>query len=104
MILLPAMRASLPKRRIRIEVLGEVAGLEPMDDNAARDLVAELTGGNSTGTVAFGTEAGLFQSMGMSAVVCGPGSIEQAHKPDEFVEIAQLEACEAMLGRLADRL
>lgn len=102
--LLPQMRAVAPEADIRTEVLGEVIGLEPMDTNAARDLVAELTGTNSTDTVPFGTEAGLFQSMGMDVVVCGPGSIHQAHKPDEFLEISQLRACEEMLMRLGARL
>ena len=64
----------------------------------------ELTGGNSVGLVAFGTEAGLFQQLGLSAVVCGPGSIEQAHKADEYIEISQLTACLDMLQRLGDRI
>ena len=69
-----------------------------------RDIVAALTGANGTDLVAFGTEAGLFQSMGMDVVVCGPGSIEQAHKADEFVTIDQLAQCVEMLGRLAGKL
>ncbi|MCB1310853.1 MAG: acetylornithine deacetylase [Sedimentitalea sp.] len=98
--LLPAMRAICPEADIRTEVIGEVAGLEPMAENAARDLVAGLLGVNSVDVVPFGTEAGLFQQMGMSVVVCGPGSIEQAHKPDEFLGLDQLSACLQMLGRL----
>jgi len=103
-VLLPQMRAVAPQADIRTEVVGEVVGLEPMDKNAARDLVAELTGGNGAETVPFGTEAGLFQSMGMDVVVCGPGSIDQAHKPDEFLELSQLKLCEDMLTRLVTRL
>ena len=102
--LLPAMQAVAPDASIRVEVMGEVVGLEPMADNAARDLVATLTGVNGASNVAFGTEAGLFQSMGMAAVVCGPGSIEQAHKPDEFITRAQLGACDKMLEKLAGKL
>ena len=102
--LLPAMQAVDPEARITTHVEGEVAGLEPMETNAARDLVAELTGANGADVVPFGTEAGLFQSMGMDVVVCGPGSIEQAHKADEFVSRDQLQACLEMLGKLADRL
>lgn len=98
--LLPAMRAIHPEARIDTQVVGEVPGLEPMPDNAARDLVASLTGANGAGLVPFGTEAGLFQQMGMSVVVCGPGSIEQAHKPDEFVELGQLSQCLDVLDRL----
>ena len=102
--LLPAMRAIAPEADIQTSVIGEVCDLEPMAENAARDLVAELTGANGTDLVAFGTEAGLFQQLGISAVVCGPGSIEQAHKPDEFVTVAQLDMCLAMLGGLEQKL
>ncbi|SLN72611.1 acetylornithine deacetylase [Roseisalinus antarcticus] len=102
--LLPAMRAVHPEAAIETEVIGDVRGLEPMEPNAARDLVAELTGANGAGTVPFGTEAGLFQSMGLSAVVCGPGSIDQAHKPDEWIAKDQLQACLAFLDRLSTRL
>ena len=103
-VLLPAMRAVHPEASVEIETKGEVAGLTPMDDNEARDLCAALTGENGADVVAFGTEAGLFQSLGMSAVVCGPGSIEQAHKPDEFVALSQLDACLKMLAGLAAKL
>lgn len=102
--LLPAMRSVHPQASIRREVVGEVAGLEPVEENEARRIVAELTGANGADVVSFGTEAGLFQQLGMSVVVCGPGSIAQAHKPDEFVSLEQLHACLAMLERLAGRL
>lgn len=98
--LLPSMRAVCAQADIRTEVIGEVVGLEPMDDNALRDLVAGLLGANGADVVPFGTEAGLFQNLGMSVVVCGPGSIEQAHKPDEFVTLDQLSACLDLLERL----
>lgn len=98
--LLPAMRAICPEAGIETQVVGEVPGLEPMDDNAARDLVARLTGTSGADVVAFGTEAGLWQGLGMSVVVWGPGSIDQAHKPDEFVTLEQLERCLDLLGRL----
>ncbi len=102
--LLPAMRAICPDASIETEVIGEVAGLEVMDDNAARDLVTGLVGANGTDVVPFGTEAGLFQKMGMSVVVCGPGSIDQAHKPDEFISLDQLSTCLDMLERLGRSL
>ena len=95
--LLPAMRKVNPEARIETQVIGEVAGLEPMSDNAARDLVAQLTGNDDCGVVPFSTEGGLFQEMGMSVVICGPGSIAQAHKPDEFVSRQQLSQCLTML-------
>ncbi|MBZ0123982.1 MAG: acetylornithine deacetylase [Roseovarius sp.] len=102
--LLPAMRAICPEAGIVTETIGEVGGLIPADANEARDIVMELTGANTAELVAFGTEAGLFQGYGMSAVVCGPGSIEQAHKPDEFVSIDQLQQCLDMLDRLGAKL
>lgn len=99
--LLPKMRAVYPKADIKTDIIGEVAGLTPMPQNAARDLIAGLIGANGADVVPFGTEAGLFQEMGMDVIVCGPGSIAQAHKPDEFIAIDQLGACLDMLERLA---
>jgi len=98
--LLPAMRAVCDEAWIETEVIGEVAGLLPMEENAARDLISRLVGANGAHVVPFGTEAGLFQKMGTSVVVCGPGSIEQAHKPDEFVSLDQMQACLQMLEKL----
>lgn len=102
--LLPQMRAVYPQADISTETLGEVVGLEPMTQNAGRDLMSGLLGANSAGVVPFGTEAGLFQQFGMDVVVCGPGSIAQAHKPDEFVSLDQLEVCLGMLERLGQKL
>ena len=102
--LLPAMRAVHPDANIETEVIGEVAGLDVLDDNAARELVSGLVGANGAEVVSFGTEAGLFQEMGMSVVICGPGSIQQAHKPDEFVSLQQLSSCLDMLDRLGRTL
>ncbi|MDG4647363.1 acetylornithine deacetylase [Roseibacterium sp. SDUM158017] len=101
--LLPEMRAVWPEASIETEVIGEVAGLVPTDANLARRIVAELTGANGADCVPFGTEAGLFQALGMDVVVCGPGSIEQAHKADEYLEVAQLSRCLDMLSGLAER-
>ncbi|QPM89750.1 acetylornithine deacetylase [Pseudooceanicola algae] len=101
--LLPAMRTVTPGADIQTETIGEVTGLVPMAENEIRDMVQRLTGANGAHCVPFGTEAGLFQQLGMQAVLCGPGSIDQAHKPDEFVEISQLEQCLEMLGKLARR-
>ncbi len=76
----------------------------PVDSEAVR-FVHSLTGGNSTGKITFGTEGGLFQkTLGIAAVVCGPGNIAVAHKPDEYVSETQMAACDAMLGRLVERL
>ena len=82
----------------------ETDGLEPEPDSEAVKIVQELTGGNSTEVVAFGTEAGLFSRAGISSVLCGPGSIEQAHKPDEYVTEEQMFSCLNMLERLGSEL
>ena len=74
----------------------------PQPGSPAEALALQLTGGNDTGAVSYGTEAGLFQLAGIPAVICGPGSIEQAHKPDEFVAISELGRCEAFLRRLGE--
>jgi acetylornithine deacetylase len=102
--LLPAMQAVSPDASIVTEIVAEVEGLEPMPESEARDIVMELTGANGADLVPFGTEAGIFQSLGMSAVVCGPGSIHQAHKPDEYVSLEQLDQCLSMIDRLGQRL
>ncbi len=103
-VLLPEMQRGCTGASIATEILGEVAGLEPVDHNTALQLVSELTGANGADLVAFGTEAGLFQEIGMDVVICGPGSIQQAHKPDEFVELGQLQSCLDMLGGLTERI
>lgn len=103
-VLKPAMKAVSTEAEIVTHVIGEVEGLEPVAESEARRIVSELTGLSEAEVVAFGTEAGLFQRAGISAVICGPGSIDQAHKPDEFVTVEQLAACLRMLERLADRL
>ena len=103
-VLLPAMRVVDPDAAIETETVGEVAGLEPLEGSEAVRLVTQLTGSNVTGTVPFGTEAGLFQAQGIHTVVCGPGSIDQAHKPDEFVTLDQLQQCLDMIERLRPRL
>ena len=102
--LLPQMRAVHPEASIELEVIGEVAGLLPTDPNEARRIVAALTGANAADLAAFGTEAGIIQGLGTDVVVCGPGSIEQAHKADEYLALDQLAECLAMLDRLAERL
>ncbi len=102
--LLPRMQQISPDATIRTEVIGEVEGLVPVEINEAREIVAELTGSDKAGLVPFGTEAGIFQALGMSAVICGPGDIAQAHKPDEFVSLDQLAQCLAMLKGLGHRL
>jgi acetylornithine deacetylase len=103
--LLPEMRSGAPTADIVTEVIGEVAGLVPVPQNEAEALVRALTGDRQPAQlVSFGTEAGLFQQQGISTVICGPGAIAQAHKPDEFIALDQLDACLTMIERLAQRL
>lgn len=102
--LLPAMRERCPEASIQLETIAEVVGLLPTTLSEARDICTALTGKEETGVVSFGTEAGLYQNFGMSTVVCGPGSIEQAHKPDEYIEISELNQCLNMLEKLVDHL
>lgn len=103
-VLLPRMRAVYPDASITTDVIGEIVGLIPTDENEARQIVSELTGANGADVVSFGTEAGIFQALGMDVVVCGPGSIEQAHKADEYLAIDQLAQCLGMLEKLGARL
>jgi acetylornithine deacetylase len=103
-VLLPAMQAVDPSAAITTEIMGEVAGLEPASLNGARDILMELTGSNTSDVVSFGTEAGIFAALGMNVAVCGPGSIEQAHKPDEYLAIDHLAKCMSMLDGLEEKL
>lgn len=102
--LVPQMRSVDPDAGIKLETIAEVAGLIPTEENEAKRIVSELTGANGADLVAFGTEAGIFQALGTDVVVCGPGSIEQAHKADEYLSLDQLQQCLKMLERLGDRL
>lgn len=103
-ILLPEMRSVFPQADITTEVVGAVEGLLPADKNEALEIVSSLTGEKDPGVVPFCTEAGIFQTMGMDCVICGPGSIKQAHKANEFVSIDQMRRCISMLEGLGDRL
>ena len=102
--LLPRMRAVAPEAGFDWEPISAFPGLDTPVDSRIVDFVKSLTGANSVGKVAFGTEGGLFHEAGIPTVICGPGSIAQAHKPDEFIEIEQVALCEAFMRRLIDRL
>ncbi len=95
------MRARDPRAAIEIVLKSEIPGLNVSPDADIVTLVKRLAGRNDHAKVAYGTEAGLFvETAGVPTVICGPGSIGEAHKPDEFVEEAQLAACEAFMRRL----
>lgn len=103
--LLPGMRAIAPEAGIVFEPLYEYPGLDIDAEHPAVTFVKQLVGRNDHAKVAYGTEAGLFQgNAGVASVVCGPGSIGEAHKPDEFLAVSEVEACQRMLARLLDRL
>ncbi|SEB82542.1 acetylornithine deacetylase [Burkholderia sp. WP9] len=102
--LLPKMRAVKSDTGIRLQPLSAYPGLATSPDSEAARLLALLSGSTEFGTVAFGTEGGLFEQAGIPTVVCGPGSMDQGHKPDEFVTVEQMRDCDAMLIRLADYL
>ena len=78
--------------------------LAPSTDNPAADLAKALTGHNSTDVVAYAAEAGQFQEAGFSVVICGPGSIDQAHQANEFIALDQVKAGTAFIRRLIERL
>ncbi len=99
-VLEPRMRAIAPETGIAIELLSGIPGLRPEVEGEAERLARRLTGDNGSHVVSYGTEAGIFQDAGWSAIVCGPGDIAQAHQPDEYIEVAELEAGERLLRRL----
>jgi acetylornithine deacetylase len=94
-----------PAADIHIEVINEYPGLDTPQDSDVVDLVAGLTGDRQCIKVGFGSEGGLFsQRLKIPTVVCGPGSIDQAHKPDEYVTTEQLSRCDGMMDALLERL
>ncbi|WP_282190189.1 acetylornithine deacetylase [Azospirillum brasilense] len=99
-----AMRQISPDCDIRTEQLAGVPGLAPEPGGPAAQLCHALTGRNDTGMVSFAAEAGQFQEAGLSTVLCGPGSIDQAHQPNEYIDVAQVTACEGFLRNLVRRL
>ena len=96
-ILLPEMQKIFPNSSIKKEIIGEIIGFDRDKNSEACEFISSLTGDNSKEVVSFGTEAGLFQEIGISTVVCGPGSIEQAHKVDEFISLEQIKKCLTLL-------
>ena len=95
--LLPAMKKIYTDSSIKKEIIGEIIGFDRLMKSDACELISKITGDNSRDVVSFGTEAGLFQAIGISTVVCGPGSIEQAHKDDEFITLDEIKKCFVML-------
>jgi acetylornithine deacetylase len=96
----PAMRAVAADTGIDTTTVNTVPSLAPQKDSPAELLALHLTKSNDTFAVSYCTEAGLFQQIGIPAVICGPGNIEQAHKPDEWIEVSELRTCEGFLDGL----
>lgn len=100
--ILPRMRAVHPGAKVETRIRAQAPGLAPDEGSPAETLVLKLAQCNAAEAVSYGTEAGLFQLADIPTVVCGPGDIAQAHKPDEFVALAQIAECERFMRRLAD--
>ncbi|HEX6957426.1 MAG TPA: acetylornithine deacetylase [Ferrovibrio sp.] len=100
----PELKAIDPACGFTFTQISEFPGLATEDGAGVVELAKALTGANRIRKVSFGTEAGLFSELGIPTVVCGPGSIEQAHKPNEFIALEQIGLCEAFMGRLLERV
>ncbi len=102
-VLLPDMKKVFPNASIEKKIIGEIIGFDRVDKSDACEFISSLTGDNSRQVVSFGTEAGLYQEIGISTVVCGPGSIEQAHKIDEFIVLDELKKCIHLLDGIKNK-
>jgi acetylornithine deacetylase len=102
--LLPEMHRVSPAAGFEFDEYNAIPALAAAADSEVVKLAQALTGANSLGNVSFGTEGGLYQQAGIPTVICGPGSIEQAHRPNEFIALEQVRQCETFLHRLIGRL
>ncbi len=98
------MQAENPLCKVQIEDRSSIPGLAPEENGLAESLALEWSDNQQAIAVAYGTEAGLFQNAGYSTIVCGPGSIDQAHKPNEYIEIEQIEKCARFVEQLIQHL
>jgi acetylornithine deacetylase len=101
-VVLPKLRKVAPTTNIETVPLVDVRGLAPEPGSLAEMLAMRFAGSNKTEAVAYATEAGLFQERGVASIICGPGDIAQAHQPDEFVDVSQIDACVAFMERLTE--
>jgi acetylornithine deacetylase len=99
-----SIKARAPEGGVKVTRRSNNPGLAVDRESAAETLARALTGDNETRAVSYAAEAGLFQRAQIPAVICGPGSIEQAHQPDEWIEMAQIEEGAAFMRRLIERL
>ena len=96
------MQAVDEKSGIDLEWLSQTVGLAAAESDAIVQWAMQLSRNKQVGKVSYGTEAGLFQKMGVPTVICGPGDIAQAHRPNEFVELGQLVQCEKFMDRIIE--
>jgi len=100
-----ALKARAPDGGVTVKRIADVPAFEATRGGGAEALARRLAGDNGPAqTVSFGTEAGQFQAAGLPVILCGPGSIDQAHQPDEYVEVAQMQRGADMMLRLAAEL
>ncbi len=100
--IVPPLKAISPEAGVTTTLRIDVPALLPDEDSPAENLIRHLTGLNQSGRVSYGTEAGRFQKAGVPGVIFGPGNIEQAHIPDEFIDIEQMHLCSDFMGKLVD--
>ena len=99
------VKARFPNAGVTISTLADVPALAPERDGIAESMVRRLAGDNGPArVVSYGTEAGQFQQAGFSTIVCGPGSIDQAHQADEFIEVSQMQRGGAFMSRLVEQM
>ena len=103
-VILPEMHRTDPGTGISFETKAEIPGLNTAENEEVTRLAQALSRSKSTSKVAYATEGGLFQQSGIPAIICGPGSIEQAHKPDEYVTLEQVALCESFMERLLEQM
>jgi len=101
---LPEMKKISPTTDIKVETRASTPALSPQKNSNAEALCKNITGDNQSRSVSFATEAGQFQQAGLSTAICGPGSIEQAHKPNEFISVNQLSKCTDLVEKLIQRM
>ena len=101
--LLPKMKAKHPAAAIETELRASTPAFSPEGNDEAKTLAANWSGSNTVGSVVYATEAGIFRkTMGVPTVLCGPGDIAQAHQPNEFLLVSQIEACEGFMRRMVE--
>jgi acetylornithine deacetylase len=96
------MRTVEPKSGIDLQWLSQTVGLAAAESDAIVQWAMQLSNNFSVGKVSYGTEAGLFQKMGVPTVICGPGDIAEAHRPNEYVTLDQLAQCERFMDRILE--